>query len=119
MPSLGTELSLEETRLARQAAASLTDAFGPEFAEQVEVAVISGKLPEKRDFAVDPLSLIGVLIAAVSVAWTIWQDSRENTSSRNPEKSEVIEAVLAALEDTTASAEDKLSIVKAVVEKLE
>jgi hypothetical protein len=120
MPSLDTELSLEETRLAQQAAASLTDAFGPEFAEQVEVAVISGKLPERRDFAVDPVSLIGVLIAAVGLAWKIWYDwKRMRTSSQNPDKSEVVKAVLEALGDTTVNAEDKLTIVNAVVENLE
>jgi len=119
MSSLGVELSLEELKLAREAAASLSLEFGSAFAEQVEVAVISGRLPEKRDFVVDPVTLIPVLLSAVSLAWTIWKDIHDrDPQSRAQTEPEVVHAVLESLDAEKLSADRKLRIVQAVVDRL-
>ncbi len=112
---LNFELTVEEARLAISAAATLKE-YGPEFAEQVEVALVSGKMPERHTFA-DPLSVISVLIAAASLVWSIWKDMQAK-QTQPPDKSEVIKAALDAMKESNVSEDSKVRIVTALVEKL-
>jgi hypothetical protein len=116
MPTLKNDLSIEEVRLVRKAAVSLGDDFGPEFEEQVEVALVSGKLPERGSFVIDPISVISVLIPAASLVWTIWMDMHRKSEVLDKDK--VIKTTLSSMEKVDMSPEQKLKIVGALVEQL-
>jgi nitrogen fixation-related uncharacterized protein len=82
---------------ARSAAAILASSYGPDLPTQVEAA-LAGRRAQRPDHYLDPVSLASLIVAIATLAWTIYNDQRNNRTS-DPEPNTIARQVHVTLRE--------------------
>ena len=70
---------------ARSAAAILAANLGPDLPAEVEAALAARGTQQRPDRYLDPVSLAGLIVAIATLAWTIYNDRRQQAPGPPPD----------------------------------
>jgi hypothetical protein len=88
---------------ARSAAVILAPDLGPSLPTEVEAALAARGAQQRPDRYLDPVSLVGLIVARATRAWTIYNDQRNRAKDHQPEADSIARQVRITLRerDTT------------------
>ncbi|MCK9870252.1 hypothetical protein MRI28_11485 [Nocardiopsis dassonvillei] len=101
---------------ARAAALRLTDRHGPQLTIDVEAALHSQENEQEPDRFLDPVAVASLIVAAATLAWTVYNDLKGRSSS-TPSPQVVTRTVTTQLRRARTLTREEVEVVTTTVEE--